>query len=426
MEKQLHIGILGFGTVGSGVLRILDEHNSKVHQMTGLTLNVKTVLVRNLDKKREHLSESVHLTTQVEDILEDPEIDIVIEVMGGVEQAYDNITQALSSGKHVVTANKDVIALYGTELDALAKENGCDLLYEGSVAGGIPILRTIVDSLAADRILNILGIVNGTSNYILTKMTNDGLSYEKALADAQALGFAESDPTSDVDGLDAKRKMVILSRLAFGMNIELDHVETKGIRNLQQDDIKMAKKLGYRIKLIGSAVKVGQNVHIDVSPALIPTLHPLASVLNENNAVLVEGAAVGETMFYGPGAGSMPTATSVVGDVITIAKNIQLNTAGKVFNEYQHQTRILPDNEVYDKYYLTIEMKDQTGIFLGLAKLFSESGVSFDQIMQQPLTDDTSKVVVITHSINKEQQRTILKEINQSEKMTVLGCYKVM
>lgn len=426
LQKQLHIGILGFGTVGNGVLRILNEHTSKVNQMTGVELNVKSILVRDIHKKRENLSSTVHLTTNAADILNDPEIDIVVEVMGGIETAYTYIAQALSSGKHVVTANKDIIALHGTELVALAKENECDLLYEASVAGGIPILRTIVDSLAADRIQQIAGIVNGTTNFILTKMANDGKSYEDALADAQRLGFAESDPTSDVDGIDAARKMVILTRLAFGMNVELDQIETEGIRHLQKDDMETAKKLGYRIKLIGSAVKLGKSISLNVSPTLVPTDHPLAGVINENNAVLVKGAAVGETMFYGPGAGSLPTATSVVGDIITIAKNIQLKTTGKVFNAYQHRTRITADKDSFAKYYLTIEMQDKTGTFLGLANLFSDTAVGFDQIIQQPLSKHTAKVVVITHSINKEQQRTILKSINESKEMNVLGCYRVM
>lgn len=255
MADQLRIGILGFGTVGSGVLRILKNHEPKLNQVTGTTLKVKKVLVRDLKKQRGSIADGVELTMDADEIINDPEIDIVVEVMGSIDQAKEYIKKALTAGKHVVTANKDLIALHGNELVALAKEYNCDLYYEASVAGGIPILRTIVDSLASDEIQKVFGIVNGTTNFILSQMTNEGKSYSEALKEAQELGFAESDPTNDVDGIDAARKMVILTRLAFGMNVELDQIETKGIRDLQQEDIKMAERLGYKIKLIGSAIQ---------------------------------------------------------------------------------------------------------------------------------------------------------------------------
>ena len=219
MKNHLQIGILGFGTVGSGVLRILKHHEPKLNQVTGVSLRVKKVLVRDIDKKRGAIAEGIELTLDVDEIINDPEIDIVVEVMGSIDEAKNYIKKALKAGKHVVTANKDLIALHGNELVALAKENQCDLYYEASVAGGIPILRTIVDSLASDDIQKVFGIVNGTTNFILSKMTSEGKTYEAALKEAQELGFAESDPTNDVDGIDAARKMVILTRLAFGMNV---------------------------------------------------------------------------------------------------------------------------------------------------------------------------------------------------------------
>ena len=426
MNKQIQVGILGFGTVGSGVIRILKDHNAKIRQVTGEEISVKKVLVRDIEKNRGEISEGIQLTTNEDEVLADPEIDVILEVMGSIDSAKMYITKALKAGKHVVTANKDLIALHGNELVALAKENQCDLYYEASVAGGIPILRTIVDSLASDNIQQVMGIVNGTTNFMLTKMTNEHQSYEEALKEAQELGFAESDPTNDVDGIDAARKMVILTRLAFGMNVELDQIETKGIRNLKSIDIETAKKLGYRIKLIGTAEENNGGVSVSVGPILVPEAHPLASVQNENNAVFVVGAAVGETMFYGPGAGELPTATSVVSDLITVAKNIRLGTTGNVFNSYQHETKLMTDEEILSKYYLSIEMNDRTGLFLELTKIFAASDVGFDKIIQEPIEGGMAKVVIITHLMNRKQEKEILTKLKKADDMNLLIHLKVM
>lgn len=426
MNKQIQVGILGFGTVGSGVIRILKDHNAKIRQVTGEEISVKKVLVRDIEKNRGEISEGIQLTTNEDEVLADPEIDVILEVMGSIDSAKMYITKALKAGKHVVTANKDLIALHGNELVALAKENQCDLYYEASVAGGIPILRTIVDSLASDNIQQVMGIVNGTTNFMLTKMTNEHQSYEEALKEAQELGFAESDPTNDVDGIDAARKMVILTRLAFGMNVELDQIETKGIRNLKSVDIETARKLGYRIKLIGTAEENNGGVSVSVGPILVPEAHPLASVQNENNAVFVVGSAVGETMFYGPGAGELPTATSVVSDLITVAKNIRLGTTGNVFSSYQHETKLMTDEEILSKYYLSIEMNDRTGLFLELTKIFAASDVGFDKIIQEPIEGGMAKVVIITHLMNRKQEKEILAKLKKADDMNLLIHLKVM
>ncbi|MDT1938596.1 MULTISPECIES: homoserine dehydrogenase [Carnobacterium] len=426
MNKQIQVGMLGFGTVGSGVIRILKDHNAKIRQVTGEEISVKKVLVRDIEKNRGEISEGIQLTTNEDEVLADPEIDVILEVMGSIDSAKMYITKALKAGKHVVTANKDLIALHGNELVALAKENQCDLYYEASVAGGIPILRTIVDSLASDNIQQVMGIVNGTTNFMLTKMTNEHQSYEEALKEAQELGFAESDPTNDVDGIDAARKMVILTRLAFGMNVELDQIETKGIRNLKSVDIETARKLGYRIKLIGTAEENNGGVSVSVGPILVPEAHPLASVQNENNAVFVVGSAVGETMFYGPGAGELPTATSVVSDLITVAKNIRLGTTGNVFSSYQHETKLMTDEEILSKYYLSIEMNDRTGLFLELTKIFAASDVGFDKIIQEPIEGGMAKVVIITHLMNRKQEKEILAKLKKADDMNLLIHLKVM
>src|SRR5690606_9355302 len=328
MKNYVSIGLLGLGTVGSGVVQLIQQHQEDLVHQVGCEVRVKSILVRDIHKVRDLGNHQVHLTTNANEVLQDPEIDVVIEVMGGIEEARAYITQALKAKKHVVTANKDLIALYGPELQDLAVENECDLFYEASVAGGIPILRGLADGLVSDRIQKIMGIVNGTTNYILTKMDEDGLSYEAALKEAQELGFAEADPTADVEGLDAARKMAILARLAFFTNVDLEDVEVSGISNVSVSDLNYGKQLGYTMKLIGHAHIEDQQLEISVQPTFLSRNHPLAAVKDEYNAIYVNGKAVGETMFYGPGAGSLPTATAVMADVISVIKNMKLQVNG--------------------------------------------------------------------------------------------------
>ncbi|WP_088815787.1 MULTISPECIES: homoserine dehydrogenase [Listeria] len=426
MKANLQVGVLGFGTVGSGVIHILEEHQEKISQVTGYNITVKTVLVRDLEKNRRYETKGFTLTTTPDDIFEDPEIAVVVEVMGSIDIAREYILRALKAKKHVVTANKDLIAIHGDELVTVAQENGCDLFYEASVAGGIPILRTIVNSLAADKIQKVMGIVNGTTNYMLTKMTTENKSYDDVLKEAQDLGFAEADPTSDVDGIDAARKMVILTRLAFGMNVRLDDVETTGIRGISPLDISTAYQLGYKVKLVGRAEEVDGSVSVDVGPVLLPRAHPLSGVNYENNAVFVTGAAVGETMFYGPGAGELPTATSVVSDLITVAKNSKLGTNGNAFNSFIHETKHTPKEKVYSKYYLRLEMDDKTGTFLKLTQIFAEAGVGFDKIIQEPLNEFTATVVIVTHSISKAQLSVALNRAEEEPEIRILTKYAVV
>ena len=285
MKDTLKIGLLGLGTVGTGVLTLLKEHQEKISQVTGMNVVIEKAFVRNLETKQAQAEEyGLSLTTSIDDILEDKEIQIVVELMGTIEPAKTYIMKALEKGKHIVTANKDLLAQHGSELVALAQKHHCDLYYEASVAGGIPILRTIANSLAADNIQQVLGIVNGTTNYMLTQMVSADKSYEEALAEAQALGFAEADPTNDVDGIDAAYKMVILSQFAFGMNVSLPQVDIRGIRGLSLDDVAMAKQLGYEIKLIGSAEQNENSISVEVAPMLVNQKHPIASVRNEYNA----------------------------------------------------------------------------------------------------------------------------------------------
>ena len=320
--KQINIGLLGLGTVGGGVAKIMHDHAQKMSDTEGIQYQVTKIFVRDIEKsKAKHpgLPESIQLTTDFNDVINDPSIDIVVEAMGGTTFAADCIESALRAGKHIVTANKDLVAIKrGLDLIQYAQDHQLDFLYEAAVAGGIPILNSLRTPLASDKLFSVSGIVNGTTNYILTKMVEQGRGFDEVLAEAQALGLAEADPSGDVDGLDAARKIVILTKMAFGVTVDLNEIPVKGIRHVTARDIQVASSLGYVIKLIGRANFVDGTVYAEVAPTLVPKTHPLSTVRNEMNAVFTEGAATGEMMFYGPGAGELPTGAMVVSDIMAI------------------------------------------------------------------------------------------------------------
>jgi homoserine dehydrogenase len=416
MEKPILVGLLGLGTVGSGVVKIIENHQERLMHQVGCPVRIKKVLVRDIYKKRDVQVDPALLTTNAADVIDDPEIDVIIEVMGGIEETRQFLLRALRQGKHVVTANKDLMALYGSELLNVAAEHHCDLFYEASVAGGIPILRSLVDGLASDRITKLMGIVNGTTNYILTKMCKYGASYEDVLAEAQALGYAEADPTADVEGLDAARKMAILARLGFSMNIDLEDVQVKGITSITEEDLNYGKRLGYTMKLIGIAHRDGNKVEVSVQPTLLPESHPLASVNDEYNAVYVYGEAVGETMFYGPGAGSLPTATAVVSDLVAVMKNMRLGVNGCNAVAPQYEKQLKSPAEIFSKYFLRIHVKDQVGAFAKITTLFSERDVSFEKILQLPLKDNNlAEIVIVTHRASQQDYEEILQQLRDLE-----------
>ncbi|NPC94050.1 homoserine dehydrogenase [Bacillus sp. WMMC1349] len=415
--KAIRVGLLGLGTVGSGVVKIIQDHQDKLTHQVGCPVVIQKVLVKNIDKMRDvELSRDI-LTTNAYEVIEDPEVDVIIEVIGGIEETKQYLLDTLRAKKHVVTANKDLIALYGSELLACAKENGCDLYFEASVAGGIPILRTLEEGLASDRITKMMGIVNGTTNFILTKMNKDKAPYGEVLKEAQRLGFAEADPTADVEGLDAARKMAILARLGFSMNVALDDVKVKGISQVSDEDISFSRRLGYTMKLIGIAQRDGQKVEVSVQPTLLPEHHPLASVHNEYNAVYVYGEAVGETMFYGPGAGSMPTATAVVSDLVSVMKNMRLGVTGSSFVDPQFEKKMKSPAEIFAQQFLRIHVKDQVGSFSKITSTFSERGVSFEKILQLPIKDneDLAEIIIVTHHASEADFTEILQQLNDLE-----------
>ena len=425
---SVKIALLGFGTVASGVPFLLKENHEKISQAAQSEIEVAKVLVKDEEEKARLLAagHDYNFVTNVDEIIEDKDIAIVVELMGRIEPAKTFITRALQAGKHVVTANKDLLAVHGAELIAIAKEHGVALYYEAAVAGGIPILRTLVNSLVADKVTRILGVVNGTSNFMMTKMVEEGWSYEDALAKAQELGYAESDPTNDVDGIDAAYKMVILSQFAFGMNVQFDQVGHKGIRNITPEDVAVAQSLGYVIKLVGSIEETPSGLSAEVTPTFLPKAHPLAGVNGVMNAVYVESIGIGESMYYGPGAGQKPTATSVVADIIRIVRRLNEGTIGKAFNEYSRPVQLAKPEDVKSDYYFSIQTPDMKGQLLKLAQIFNQEDVSFKQVLQAGAKDSVARVVIITHQLNQTQLHHIIEKIDAEADFTLLNTFKVL
>ena len=425
---SVKIALLGFGTVASGVPFLLKENHEKISQAAQSEIEVAKVLVKDEEEKARLLAagHDYNFVTNVDEIIEDKDIAILVELMGRIEPAKTFITRALQAGKHVVTANKDLLAVHGAELIAIAKEHGVALYYEAAVAGGIPILRTLVNSLAADKVTRVLGVVNGTSNFMMTKMVEEGWSYEDALAKAQELGYAESDPTNDVDGIDAAYKMVILSQFAFGMNVQFDQVGHKGIRNITPEDVAVAQSLGYVIKLVGSIEETPSGLSAEVTPTFLPKAHPLAGVNGVMNAVYVESIGIGESMYYGPGAGQKPTATSVVADIIRIVRRLNEGTIGKAFNEYSRPVQLAKPEDVKSDYYFSIQTPDMKGQLLKLAQIFNQEDVSFKQVLQAGAKDSVARVVIITHQLNQTQLHHIIEKIDAEADFTLLNTFKVL
>lgn len=426
--REIQIGMIGLGTVGSGVLKMIQDNEGKILNITGCRLHVKTIVVHNTSKRRQVPLWDTYLTNNFDELLNDPEIPIVVEVMGGIHPAKERIAALLKAKKHVVTANKNLIATDGPELTNLAADNGVDLVYEASVAGGIPILRTIANSFPADKILEVRGIVNGTTNYILTKMNADHLSYEKALKQAQDLGFAEADPTNDVAGFDAAYKMIILSQFSFGTRLTIDDLHVEGIENLNREDIKQADAFGYIIKLIGIARRVKESVFAEVAPVLVPKGTPLATVNNERNAVMVTGQAVGDVLFYGPGAGGLPTANSVLSDIIAVTQNIATGTTGHQFNNYRQHYQSTSLDDICYRYYLSLTMKDVPGEMLRLTKIFADINASFLTIVQSSSTAGLAKLAIVTHSMTRRQLLDLQAAIDKSphHSLQLKAAYKVL
>ncbi|PTM58295.1 homoserine dehydrogenase [Desmospora activa] len=409
-KEEIKVGLMGLGTVGSGVVRLVMNHQEDLRHQTGCSITITKVLVQDIQKERPvHLPPGV-VTDHPEELLHHADIDVVVEVMGGIEPTRNYIRQALESGKHVVTANKDLMALHGAELLSVAAQHHCDLFYEASVAGGIPILRALVEGFASDRITRMVGIVNGTTNYILSEMKKKGVAFADALTEAQRLGYAEADPTADVDGLDAARKMAILATLGFHTEWPLDEVHVRGIGDVTLEDVRFAAQLGYTLKLVGIARQDAGKVEVGVQPALLPNEHPLATVDGVYNAVYVHGEAVGETMFYGPGAGDMPTATAVVSDLVTVVKNKKLGVNGRSVVSPYRERKSKPPGEIWSKHFFRLRVADEAGVLAGITRLFADEGVSLEKVLQVPCTQEReAEIILVTHRANGEQLLHMIK-----------------
>lgn len=412
MKKTIQVGLLGLGTVGSGVVKILAGNAANIARKAGSDIAIKKIMVRNPAKPRSVDVDEL-ITTNVEDILNDPDIDIVVEVMGGEAPAKEYMLRALAAGKHVVTANKDVVAKYGKELFTVAEEKQVDFMFEASVGGGIPIIRPLKQCLAANKISEVMGIVNGTTNYMLTKMTKEGLDFNEVLAEAQAKGYAEADPTADVGGLDAARKIAILASIAFGARVSLDDVSVEGITNLTKEDIDYAAELGYVVKLLGIAKEDEKGINARVHPALISKNHPLAAVNDVFNAVFVNGDAVGEAMFYGRGAGEMPTASAVVADIIDVARDIKHNVASRILCTCFEEKPICSVEKTESQYYIRVIVEDKPGVLAALAGAFAAEQVSLNTVIQKRKVSNCAEIVLITNCVPDAYLRAAIMIIEQ-------------
>jgi homoserine dehydrogenase len=413
------IGLLGLGTVGGGTAEIL-LNPAQRHPLLQ-EIEIHRVGVRSLDKPRSLPSHL--LTTDLNAIVTDPEVDIVVEVMGGLEPARSLILAAIAHGKHVVTANKAAIARFGDEIFTAANQAGVYVLLEAAVAGGIPVIEPLKQSLCANRINTLMGIVNGTTNYILTRMQSEGSSFDAVLADAQALGYAEADPTADVDGFDAADKIAILASLAFGERIKLEAVHREGIRQITAADITYAERLGFVIKLLATAKRDGEQLQVRVHPTLVSKEHPLASVNGVFNAILVEGDPVGQVMFYGPGAGAGPTASAVVSDILNIAAILKVGRGSAVQSDgsplldpllacsHQDYATIAPITELNTRFYARVLTQDSPGVIGRLGTCFGNHEVSLESVVQIGLRDNQAEIVVITHCVPEGNFRQALAEI---------------
>ncbi|SKC64010.1 homoserine dehydrogenase [Maledivibacter halophilus] len=410
----MKIGILGMGTVGAGVYKIIQENKKEINKYLDNDIEIQRILVRAINKDRAIFIPSELLTDNYDDILNDESIKIVVELMGGIHPAFDYIKQAIMKGKHIVTANKALMATHGKELEDLAKQKGVFIKYEASVGGGIPIINTLMDSLAANKIEEIIGIINGTTNYILTQMTNYNMSFDEALKLAQDNGYAEADPTSDIEGEDAAFKISILTSIAYGISVQPNIIEREGITKIDKNDIKYASKLGYKIKLLAATKRFNDSVGIYVYPSLVPNEHPLAAINNEFNALFVRGNAVGEVLLYGKGAGSLPTGSAVLSDIMSVTKSINNNIRNS-----KKSDRLDNNMEVRgigkSQYYIRLQVIDKPGVLGKIAMTFGEYGISLDSVVQNGRDEKSVPLVFITHDIEKEVLDNTLKVVSSYE-----------
>lgn len=395
--KTVKIALLGFGTVSQGTFNLLQDNADLITNRSGVTIEISKIFVRNPDKYTNiTLPSTAQYVTNIDDVLNDDSIAIVVELMGGTTFAKDCVEAALKHGKSVVTANKDLLAEAGPYLFDLAYKNNVDLRFEASVLGGIPIIRTLYESLGGNRITELVGIMNGTTNFILSKMTDEGLSYGDVLKEAQDLGYAEADPTADVEGLDAARKLAILASISFNRRIFFEDVTVEGITKIDTEDISFGKEFGYNIKLIGIAKESSKGLSLNVYPAFVPLTHPLASVRGSYNAIYIKGNGIDDAMFYGRGAGSLPTGSSVVSDIMEVAQNVAFESTGRFKPFYFDQKNIYSPGKIQSSYYMRLAVDNKTGVLAKIATKLAEQKISVLSIVQRNKDPETAVLAIVT------------------------------
>jgi homoserine dehydrogenase len=418
-EGVIRVGVLGCGHVGSALVRLVAEHGSLVEARAGVKVEVTRVAVRNLAKERDVDLPADRFTHDASEVVTDPDVDVVVEVIGGIEPARSFILDALKAGKPVVTANKELLANFGEELFQAAEAAGVDLLFEASVAGGIPLIRPLRESLAGDRIRRIMGIVNGTTNFVLTRMSESGASFHDALAEAQTLGYAERDPTADVEGFDAAAKAAIIASIAFGARVVAGDVYREGISGITAQDIASAHRLGYVVKLLAIAEEVDGEVAVRVHPAMVPAGHPLASVRDSFNAVFIQADAVGDLMLYGRGAGGMPTASAVLGDLVDAARNLSGGGRGATIGTLRRK-RVRPIDEMESQFYVLVEVADRPGVLAAIASAFGQHQVSIKSMQQQGMADD-ARLIFVTHKARERDLEATMHDVRKLDVVHKVG-----
>ncbi len=416
--EPVRIGLLGLGTVGAGMVNVLTRNGAEIARRAGREIRVVHAAARDIGRARSCPMDGIRLTADPFEVVDDPQIDVVVELIGGDDPARRLVMRAVDNGKHVVTANKALIAAHGNEIFAVARKKGVMVAFEAAVAGGIPIIKTIREGLAGNRIEWLAGIINGTGNFILTEMRDHGREFSDVLAEAQRLGYAEADPTFDVEGIDAAHKLTILSAIAFGIPLQFDKVYTEGITRITRSDVSYAEELGYRIKHLGIARRTSRGVELRVHPTLIPERRLIASVDGVMNAILVKGDAVGATMYYGAGAGAEPTASAVVADIVDVVRTLTADPTNRVphlaFQPDQlSDVAILPMEEVQTACYLRMQAKDQLGVLADVTRILADLGISIEAIIQKEPSAGANEVPVIllTHRVLERNMNQAIARI---------------
>lgn len=424
MSQEIRIGMLGFGTVGTGTYRMLVDNREAITRKIGRDIDIVKIGIR--DQSKERALDQSRFTTDLFSIVSDPNIDVVVELIGGVDPAAELVEQALLNGKHVVTANKELIAKHGSRLVHLAKSKGLDLHYEAAVGGGIPLIQPLKHQLAGNDVIRMMGILNGTSNYILTKMEQEGADFGDALKEAQAAGYAEADPTNDVEGIDTSYKISILASIAFGKQVAVESVYREGITKVGITDIEYAKSWGYRIKLVGVVDAIGDDgVCVRVHPSMVPLTHPLASVNGVYNALWLNGDFVGDVMFSGRGAGSDPTGSAVIGDLIDVGRNIVGGGAGSAI-PYDAGMKTVPIDEVQSAFYLRLQVKDRPKTLGEISMVFGAYEISIAEMQMRTLPNDMGEIVFLTHRASEKSFARALDDVAKLEAVAkVAGVIRV-